>query len=498
VIKHIRIIDSGAIRQCDLLDLGQFNVICGKNNSGKTTLLKAMIDPNKGLRGLTITPEIQESLLAKVTADLHPIDGLRTGHLRFYLDSLRDYLSGRNPWFSNDVQLLAKAEEEIHARMGPSTFFRSRSDLLGKAYLMLFSRLEPFYISPKRVLQLHSLEVSTPIGILQSGENAVSTAFMAKNQLPGSELREKWVQFSDAFREIASGIEVDVALTPNLVVNYRRKTGDWIPASEWGLGLNDLFIILAVSVFGSSELILLEEPENHMHPEMLRRLAMYLKARTDKQFAVTTHSNVLLASEIADRVYLAKCENDEISVTDEMTRAAKLNELGYSVSENLLSDMIVLVEGITDKPVVDWLLDSLEITKYHSIRVWPMHGDAMVHIDPTVFMESHKVIALVDRDPKSSRARKKFTNRCNELGIQYHRLERLAIENYLPVCAIRSVFPSIKADLDRLEPNIRVEDQIGFEVKRQNWQIVRYMSMKDVEDTDLLEFAHKVQALLNN
>ena len=39
--QHLRLGPLRALKQCDLLNLGRINVLCGKNNTGKSTLLEA-------------------------------------------------------------------------------------------------------------------------------------------------------------------------------------------------------------------------------------------------------------------------------------------------------------------------------------------------------------------------------------------------------------------------------------------------------------------------
>ena len=42
MIEAIELVNHKALAKCKLDDLGQINVICGKNNNGKSTLLEAI------------------------------------------------------------------------------------------------------------------------------------------------------------------------------------------------------------------------------------------------------------------------------------------------------------------------------------------------------------------------------------------------------------------------------------------------------------------------
>ncbi len=46
MIKYLKIKNHKALVSAELSELGCINVICGKNNSGKTTVLEALSDSN--------------------------------------------------------------------------------------------------------------------------------------------------------------------------------------------------------------------------------------------------------------------------------------------------------------------------------------------------------------------------------------------------------------------------------------------------------------------
>jgi AAA15 family ATPase/GTPase len=43
--------------ECELKNLGKINVICGKNNSGKSTILQAIVNKENRINGRRITEE---------------------------------------------------------------------------------------------------------------------------------------------------------------------------------------------------------------------------------------------------------------------------------------------------------------------------------------------------------------------------------------------------------------------------------------------------------
>lgn len=122
------------------------------------------------------------------------------------------------------------------------------------------------------------------------------------------------------------------------------KGKPWIDAVDCGLGLQDLLIILYFSIHPDFDVVLVEEPESHLHPELQKKLLIYLKEDSKKQFFISTHSNIFLNNALVDRVFFTYYEGS-VKVTDATSRSSILNNLGYSVSDNLMSDLVILVEG---------------------------------------------------------------------------------------------------------------------------------------------------------
>ncbi|MGW6291075.1 AAA family ATPase, partial [Streptomyces sp. NPDC055107] len=56
--RYIRVRNHKGIRDVSLSSLGQLNIICGKNNSGKTSILEAIMKPDCRLLGREITSDI--------------------------------------------------------------------------------------------------------------------------------------------------------------------------------------------------------------------------------------------------------------------------------------------------------------------------------------------------------------------------------------------------------------------------------------------------------
>ena len=106
----------------------------------------------------------------------------------------------------------------------------------------------------------------------------------------------------------------------------------------------------------------------------------------------------------------------------------------------------------------------------------------MDQLDLSVFAQYSKLIALLDKDPKSAKIRKNFKEKCKDLGIPVHQTNRYALENYYPVSILREVFPNqIDNSITEINPKISLQDQIGFSVKKQSRIIAQKMTVESLK-----------------
>jgi hypothetical protein len=126
-----------------------------------------------------------------------------------------------------------------------------------------------------------------------------------------------------------------------------------------------------------------------------------------------------------------------------------------------------------------------------------MGGDIMSQLELPIFTATYKVIALVDSDPGSSKERKRFEDNCTAANIPLHRLKRRSIENYFSVEALRHVFANrVPPTLTEVDPDKKVSEQLGFDVKRQNLALAKATSREHLLQTDLAEFFAAVRRQL--
>jgi ABC-type branched-subunit amino acid transport system ATPase component len=379
-LRHIRLQSHKGLKGATLTGLEKINVVCGPNNSGKTTVLECIANPKLYLQGI----EISDSLASAIADEgLNTVgwgkrDNLLNSH---YVHFVKNALVSQVIWFQDE-------EEKLFRQINWAQFgnWANPSGNLASAFRGKFPPNPATALIPAKRRLETSKQVNAFDLIRPDGEGVLNFLFNAKNQDESSQKQKQFNAISAAFHEISSGFEFDVFIwekdpnvsppRTNVELKFRKKGGSWIQAADCGLGLQELLIILYFALASEHEVVLIEEPENHLHPEIQRRLIAFLREKTEKQFFLSTHSSVFLNTQFADRVFTCRMM-DRVHIENATSRAALLTELGYSIADNLISDLVVLCEGPKDKPVLEEFFQKMGLLDRSSIKVWPLGGDIM-------------------------------------------------------------------------------------------------------------------------
>jgi ABC-type polar amino acid transport system ATPase subunit len=483
-----------------LNDLGKINVICGRNSSGKSTILESIRETEYRATSFRIDEAICEELVA-LTMNSFERQNIAIGtrvRLKPGLEqSLRIHLSGRT-LFRDEIEVAMNGVRKDCNDIGYGPLMRAPIEEMRRNLEERWPKFTSMLVPPKRAMA-DSASVQFQGSTSADGREVLNVLFSIKNSTPGTEESSLYERIKGAFGKISSGFDFNiVGPTGHLIVlQISEGNGKWTDAKDCGLGLLEVLAMVYYSLASKEDMVLIEEPENHMHPEMQRRFLEFLKHEPglEKQFILTTHSNVFVNHTLVDRTFLSKFDG-QVTIEDESNRAAILNNLGYSVIDNLLSELIILVEGPSDAGVINEFLNKIGLLESYRIRIWPLGGNTMEQVDLSAWADFPR-IALIDRDPGSEEVRKRFVDKCQEAGVEVARLRGYAIENYFSVRALKVVlgerFPE---GVTAINLEDRLDKQIGRILpKKDDWKVAKAMTLDEIGGTDFEEFLSRVKVI---
>lgn len=506
MIKHIKISNLKGLKSQTLNDLGIINVFCGKNNSGKTTILEAISLPNNNFEGVNVDHFIHDKVMNAFREEAKRYNQQTFDELILWFDSCLEEMKYNNPiWYYDEI---TRMHEKIVSSSNVDRFSKNSlvnidfNYVLRSAFTKNFNKGTSIIIPPKRNFESTST-INLDESLTPHGDGLVNRIFFLKNHRPKSTEFEMYQKIHAEFKRITNySFNViptnDNKLNLNFYLDQREMYAD-----DCGLGLKDVLLIITFIYCTDYEVYLIEEPENHLHADFQKKILNFFKSIENKQFFISTHSNIFLNSDRVDKIFF--CWHDEhIQISDKTSMSKMVESLGHSITENLTSDAIILTEGPTDIPIIKKALQLNGALDLLNIKFWPLGGDIMGSLDLSIFANVKDIFAIIDKDPGSVKIRNIFKKNCKANGIECIQLSRYSIENYLTLSSIKEAFPGkIDKALDTLDNNESVDKQIGFKskgksIKGKNHIMSQKLTIKDLEGTDLWSFAAQIKKKLED
>lgn len=505
MIEFLKLKNFKGINTLMLNDISHINVIAGKNNSGKSSVLECIAKRSEGKCsiGIKISDSEINLLIAAFELNAKQYSQPRPSISIEWFKGILEGERGKIYYDDNINEIINYYRSHIKNLGNYSPEIFQFSPMLNK----LFDPKEnhniiefvPVLVPAKRKLD-EKIAIDFDASSQPNGKNMINRLFNLKNQDVNSGQYKIFMDIYNTFKQVTNGVLLNIIpQSNNLVIRYSDNGETWLSADECGLGLQDILVIISNIIDTNGNIIMIEEPENHIHPDMQRRLLQYMQTRNNQQFLLTTHSNVFLDSILTDKVYFTRMKNN-VEINDETNRASVLKELGYSVVDNLVSDLVILTEGPSDAPMIEELCKKMGFWSSYSIKIWPLGGDIMSQLDLSAFVENivkTKIIALIDSDGNSKKERNRFKKKCKEAGITCVQLKHYAIENYIPLDVLRQ-FPEfgISENITKIDPSKKLESQIKVNVKRNMRKIAQKIELDTIKDTDLYNFCKRVGSIV--
>jgi predicted ATPase len=308
-------------RQFDAIDMnfeGQTTVLSGGNGCGKTTILNVLSRHFGWNMNFTATPFMGKKKRKKIYSDLFK---------KF------DHDSGNTPpetigeiSYMNGVTCHLKVPQGSSQNPQYALQYNGQQNVVGLHIpshrpAITFQNVDQLPVNPKSIQQHYqefqqlllqtygSANVRNPGMILKQSLISLALFGYGNEAVEGNpEYRELFLGFQEVLRTIlpkSLGFERLEVRMPDVVLV--TKTGDF-PLSSMSGGVNSLFgIAWQIHMYGADKescTVILDEPENHLHPSMQRSLLPDLaKAFPKYKFIVATHSPFIVTSNPDANVY---------------------------------------------------------------------------------------------------------------------------------------------------------------------------------------------------
>ncbi len=261
MIRNFQLRPTGVLPSTELLDLGQINIICGRNNSGKSTALRAIENASSRFIGGRIeSSDADEICKAYCRGTIYLNDNLYTDLGAEIARVFNAAALSRGCWFAKSHEFPSEVAARIqrHPQLGRYQFDSTKLAQLVDAHLAP-SEPRTILIPPRRGLE-ESAGINFRAKVSSDGQGLLNRLFYCKSQSKGTAERVSEEQVFEAFKEISNGFAYEIIPEQDNTVHLTFKTPSNVsaPARECGQGLQDLMIQLLFTVSQDYDLLLIE------------------------------------------------------------------------------------------------------------------------------------------------------------------------------------------------------------------------------------------------
>jgi len=401
----------------EYLKIGKFTTFIGKNDVGKSNILKAIetVCRNHSISDDDLHKGIEEnceiSLLFKVPENLKEM--LRK---EFDLSEVNDNIEIKATF--DDVKKPKKGSYTANdKKITHNKLSKYIPDIL---FIPAGKNLEDEInfkrdtITSKLLLPIieRTSERKTRTGSVFQLKEKLKRAILDETEEIRKSLKEElskmWNEVEDVLIDIPE-LKLDKAFNPAISVKDRFNEKE-IPALYRGSGLQRYLILAMLEIYrkleiGEGYVLIMEEPEIFLHIGAQKKMCSILQdISKNGQVIISTHSNIFIDKSDLSATYLLFKENGETKLRKFEGDKEILDELGISPSDIFLTNGIIFVEGPSDVEIVNNFAGAIFSNwDENNITVFPIGGSNIEHHDPETLREVNPNIAVIlDSDVISS------------------------------------------------------------------------------------------------
>lgn len=263
------------------------------------------------------------------------------------------------------------------------------------------------------------------------------------------------------------GVRVDAFKGTSSLASAEMDVGNFLVDMN-GTGIRESLRLILDFEFTNPEIVLIEEPEVHLHFELERKMFKYLlQMSNNTQIFMTTHSTGFIDSSEMNNIFLVKKgTSTEVSTIKNNGLMEVIGELGINISSLLLSKVIVFVEGPTDEQIVRAYLDKFHpYMTYSDVGIIRMTGVgnykyyANAHALEVFNNYGLKTFFILDSDSRSEEEIKRITDNHPKTSM-IKILSKRCIENYFLTPTILLKFIQLKMSISGLKKGGSIEIEL--------------------------------------
>lgn len=499
----------------DLRELSDNTILIGKNNSGKSNLLKAItsflrhrewLNPGstwevptseffhqpdgtvveRAHLALGLAPndhealQISEAALANAPGDggRHTpyLAGLLTQEVVVQVDTSWDQQQRR----SNAILAGGKSLVDLPVPAGKALPEEIVKYWRGGGFSSLLVAL-------KQLMEEKITFVSGWRSLAQDSNKAITD--LRTMQAPPAnqpELMRHFGMVEDFFRDITGLKHARIRVEPHEDRINVQEGSRYLPLDSFGDGIQHFLMLAYYFATRRDHVFLVEEPETHVHPGLQRHLLAYIRSlETNNQYFLTTHSSVLLDSLREASVFRVKYDG-ESSAVDRCETSSDVLEvldlLDIRASDLLQANLVVWVEGPTDRMFIKRCLELLrpDLSEGMHYQVVCYGGRLLSYLTTdeeasdwvNVLRLARNAVIMCDSDKASendeiSDTKQRLRHECDDVGAMFWLTGGREIENYIPDHVLNATYKELMG-----EPDVRVAlgryDKLG-EVLASRW-----------------------------
>ena len=219
-------------------------------------------------------------------------------------------------------------------------------------------------------------EFETNLVVKKAAARGDSNSVFRNILLQLSKYQSKWQRFQKQVESVFPGYSVAVSFDPDSDENINcivRRGGTEYPIDTCGTGVLQCIQIFSYANLFAPTILLLDEPDSHLHPNNQKQLARELidVAGTGMNIVISTHSKHLVEALLDSAKLIWLIDGNKQSEVDDYELKALLEIGALNVGERLGNPTHIVLTEDTNKGLLEMLLeangfdlDTVEVVAY--------------------------------------------------------------------------------------------------------------------------------------